>query len=397
MSKRLKIGFLYNHEEIHQIAHTAPVAAAMAALNANIDIGMLTSTARQERVVKAYIAKHCPDAGIGFTALSLGKIAGIVSRIAGRMLPLRRVLILRKYRALLSRFDAIIVPEMTTALLKSRWKMTAPKLVFIPHGSGDRAIGFGVALRQFDLILVGGEKTRRRMIEAGTAGAGRVKITGYPKFETIDTAAKPDFFGNGRQTVVYNPHFDPKLSSWYRFGEDILDYFLHQDRYNLIVAPHVMLFERRIHSSAEHRKLRIRRDIPARFVGVPHILIDTGSPRSVDMSYMLGADIYFGDVSSQIYEWLVRPRPSVFFNSHDADWRDDPNYAHWQLGDVLTSPAMIDATLTAIARDPDRYRARQDAAFADTFSISQQPAAQRAAQAIVDFIRANGDSAGHGH
>ena len=73
------------------------------------------------------------------------------------------------------------------------------------------------------------------------------------------------------------------------------------------------------------------------------------SAASSDMSYTNRADIYLGDVSSQVYEFLRQPRPCLFLNSHGVDWQDDPNYLHWRSGPVLTSAeGLIDAIDAAV-------------------------------------------------
>ena len=53
------------------------------------------------------------------------------------------------------------------------------------------------------------------------------------------------------------------------------------------------------------------------------------------MTYMLAADIYLGDVSSQVYEFLLEPRPCIFLNGHNVPWQDNPYYSHWTLGQVI--------------------------------------------------------------
>src|SRR3546814_13919965 len=62
-----------------------------------------------------------------------------------------------------------------------------------------------------------------------------------------------------------------------------------------------------------------------------------GSERSIDMSYTGSADLYLGDVSSQVAEYLYRPRPCVFLNAQGVDWQEDPNYRFWSLGPVIRS------------------------------------------------------------
>ena len=144
-------------------------------------------------------------------------------------------------------------------------------------------------------------------------------MVGYPKFDLI--APQPELLpmqANGRKTVLYNPHVSPHLSSWYDDGLDVLEFFLHSTDYNLIFAPHVMLFERPLALTID--KLCVRRTgiVPSRYLEAPNIHVDFNSRACTDMTYTLAADLYLGDVSSQVYEFLLRPRPCLFINSHES-------------------------------------------------------------------------------
>lgn len=48
---------------------------------------------------------------------------------------------------------------------------------------------------------------------------------------------------------------------------------------------------------------------------LPNLHIDIGSDCSIDMTHTEAADIYLGEVSSQICEFLVRPRPCIFLSA----------------------------------------------------------------------------------
>jgi hypothetical protein len=105
----------------------------------------------------------------------------------------------------------------------------------------------------------------------------------------------------------------------------------------------------------------------------------------MDATYTLSASLYVGDVSSQVYEFLTEPRPCVFLNAHRLDWRDDPNFAHWHLGDVIEEPAALMPTLQAASARHHLYRDRQIAAA--RASLGQPDgSATRAARAIVTFL-----------
>jgi hypothetical protein len=189
---------------------------------------------------------------------------------------------------------------------------------------------------------------------------------------------------NGRPTVLYNPHLSPHLSSWYKWGRRTLDWFLDQDRYNLIFAPHIMLFERRVVLTVDKFRMDFPGSLSPRYAGAAHIHIDKGSRASTDMTYTNCADIYLGDASSQVYEFLRTPRPCVFLDPFGFDHRDDPNFAHWGAGPVVTDLSSLGDLLDrAFAQHAGIFETRQRQLLARTFDVSSTPASVRAADAIV--------------
>ena len=166
----------------------------------------------------------------------------------------------------------------------------------------------------------------------------------------------------------------------------MLEHFQRDDRYNLIFAPHVMLFERRFVLTID--KLRIDRPgrIDPAVLAAPNNHVDLGSRASTDMTYSQAADIYLGDVSSQVYEFLYRPRPCLFLDSHGADWRGNPNYAHWQAGEVIADPADLGAALDRAIRDHPRYLPVQRELVRRSFDLTEERSSDRAARAILTAL-----------
>jgi len=254
----------------------------------------------------------------------------------------------------------------------------------------DRAIGFNAKTALFDHVLAAGPKIRDRLIRDAGVAADRITITGYPKFDAFpDSGAALPMQANGKPTVLYNPHPSPHLSSWYRMGKEVLDFFLRSSRYNLIFAPHVMLFQRGITVTIDRLRIARTGTVDPRCSAAPHIHIDTGSVASTDMSYVHAADIHLGDVSSQVYEFLLRPRPCVFLNAHGHAWREDENFAHWQAGRVIEDVGQLGEALDiAVELHEPIHRPIQQRLFDYTFSREDEPAAVRAAQSITDFVLA---------
>ncbi|MDA5194250.1 hypothetical protein [Govanella unica] len=387
MSKTRKIAFLFNHDAPHQVAHGAPVAQELKERYPNFDVDLLvTSSELYEQARK--VLGDVRETGLKVERLAASSIQAMIGTMANSVLPFSRISNLVRHRKTLAQYDALIVPEFTTLILKKLLGVNTPKLIYTGHGSGDRSVGFSRSAGKFDLVLLSGPKLSKRFVDSGFLREEQFKVVGYPKFDTVADRIghKPRFFDNDRPTVLYNPHFEPKLSSYHRMGLEVLEYFYNSQDYNLIFAPHVMLFRKKVHISLENFYFRVRQDIPSKYFNCPHIRIDTGSPALMDMTYTLGADIYLGDVSSQIYEFLVQPRPSVFLNSHHAKWQGNPNYRCWSLGPVIEGTDDLGQALSNAREDRGGYFDRQRKLFAETFDLEERPSAERAAEAIADFL-----------
>ena len=384
----IRVGFLLNHDAAHQVMHCIPTAYELARRNPEVSV-VIISTTEVEAEAVAGIAADYPDASCQVEILEPPTYASIFDKLTGHALLAKRFGVLWRYRNLFRSFDALVVPDKTSLVLK-RWLGTdCPVMINTFHGAGDRAGGYqGVA--GFDYHLLPGHKYAERMLAEGMVDPARYTVAGYVKFDCIRNTPRPKLFDNDRPTVLYTPHFNSKLSSWYDWGESILDYFIKSQDYNLIFAPHVLLYRRGWHISTEGGIPRRTPPIPDAVRNVPNILVDPGSIASIDMTYTRAADIYLGDVSSMVYEFLIEPRPCLFFNKSKADWRNNENFLFWSTGEVLESPGELPAALARTQSDPTRFREEQERAFAETFDLTDTPSSIRAADAITDFLIAEG-------
>ena len=334
---RPAVGFLFVGGR-HQMLHMAPVAAELQR-DGEVDVTAFVRDATDEAALRDMFGRF--QAEIAIEALPLPFWTWPLA-LGGSSPKVPRLIAARQR---LARLDVLVAAERSSTLLK-RLPGAKPYLVHIPHGAGDRARGFEARLRLFDHVIVAGPKDRDRMIGAGLVKPGNCSVSGYIKLAAIETlAATPArLFANDRPVVLYNPHFAKELSSWDRFGADLIAAFRANVDFNLVVAPHVRLAERL--SAGERARIE-------KLAIEDRILIDFGSSRSSDMSYTRGADIYVGDVSSQVYEFVSTLRPCVFLNAGAAAWQDDPNHAFWHFGEVVTrARRLYPAILEARARHP---------------------------------------------
>ena len=371
----MRILFLFIGEP-HHVFHALPIAAEMSAAGQAVEIAV--ASADHLRMVEQ-VALAYPGFAPRVTQLGQKGLARWLRDMGLFRNP--RLPMLFDALPFLRQFDAIVVPERTTTSIR-HFLSRNTRLIFTPHGAGDRAITFDIRDRHFDFALVAGKKSEQRMLDAGTIRPGHYAVNGYVKLDLMPRlqAAREPLFDNGRTTVLYSPHFKRELSSWDRFGRDIIAWFAGQDRYNHVVAPHVRLFAE---ASDAERAAVTKLAVPGK------ILIDLGSDRLFDMSYTSGTDIYLGDVSSQVYEFLATPRPCVFLNAHEVDWTGDPDYLFWTLGDVVDDLADLPGALErAPARHP-LYADAQRERLAESIGGDPVGAARRGAEAILGFLAKN--------
>jgi hypothetical protein len=384
----IRIGFLLNHDAAHQVMHCIPTAFELARRNPEISVVILSTTDEEAEAV-AGIAADYPDASCEIKIVEPPAYSIIFDRLTGHALLAKRFGVLWRYRDLFRSFDALVAPDKTSLVLKRWLGSECPLMINTFHGAGDRAGGYQ-GVKDFDYHLLPGRKYEERMLAEGMVDSDRYTVAGYVKFDCIRSTPRPKLFSNDRPTVLYAPHFNSKLSSWYDWGGDILDYFINNPEYNLIFAPHVLLYQRRWHISTEGGLPRRTPAIPDAARKAPNILVDPGSIASIDMTYTRAADIYLGDVSSLVYEFLIEPRPCIFFNRSKANWRDNENYRFWSTGEVLDSVGDLPAALARTRSDPMHYRAEQESAFAEAFDLTDTPSSIRAADAITGFLVTEG-------
>jgi hypothetical protein len=388
ISTARSVGFLFNHDQVHQVAHSAPVAFELSRMNPAWQVTLIACSPAESSVLNE-VAKRFPDHRCKLTTIGTSGALGKLSSMIDGFAPLRKVSMLKSNVEFFRQFDALVVPEKTSLLLRTRFGLDHIKMIHTRHGAGDRAVGFDGHSGQFDFVLLAGEKIRQRLAQAGQLRDGHYAIVGYPKFDAVEAfSRKPaPLFDNDRPTVLYNPHCSPHLSSWYRMGPDILEHFYRSDRYNLIFAPHMMLYRRRLQISIDRFSVAWAAAIPQKYRDCPHIHIDTGSNACADMSYTLAADIYLGDVSSQVCEFLVKPRPCLFANSRRVRWSADPCYRAWHLGPVFESVDQLGAKLQEAETSHERYLDLQRRYFRETFDLSGLSSSSRAASAVSEFLQ----------
>ena len=385
---KARIGFLFNHDQVHQVAHSLPIAIALARQSRDFEIVIAVTNARLRDEVERLMGQFGRGVVLPVETLQChSSYSRFMIAMLDGIIPIAKLALYRDNLDFFASLDALVVAEKTSALLKTRYGLDRLKLIHTRHGAGDRAIGFNKASANFDFVLVSGPKIRDRLVADARVDPSRLAVVGYPKFDLLP--AQPRLLpmqANGRKTILYNPHVSPHLSSWYDDGLAVLEHFYRSSDYNLIFAPHVMLFERPFAVTVDKLRLRRPGKIPSRYLNAPNIHVDLDSSACTDMTYTQAADLYLGDVSSQVYEFLVRPRPCLFINSHGAAYGSDPNYTHWRSGEVIRSAAGLGPALDRAWTQHGGYERIQRRLFAQSIALTNARSSDRAAAAIAAFL-----------
>ena len=278
--------------------------------------------------------------------------------------PKRRLTLLLHHRAI-GRFPVIVTTETTSSLLYRMPGFTS-RMVHLKHGAGDREGGYNPKHARFDLTLVNGAKDKERLIARGLATERNCLVVGYGKFELVRPPAP--VFADDKPVALYNPHFDPNLSPWFGHAQQIVEAMERITDWNFVVAPHV---------KTKHG--------PKVHAAAANVLVDPGSVRSIDMSYAEAASVYIGDVSSQVYEFLRRPRPCVFLNLDRVAWRGNENYEHWKLGQIVESLDELEQALRRAREVQPQFEAAQRKAVALSIAPTDGRASQLQAEVILAF------------
>jgi len=344
--------------QAHQFLHWLPAALRLAR-EPGVRVTALASTRAGADLIRSYD----PDG-----RLHIVMLRGLGEPKDGLFEPPARLPVLLLNVLTFARYPTLVTTETT-----SSWLRLLPgfrsRMIHLKHGAGDREGGYDPKHANYDLTLVNGPKDKQRLIERGLGTDENIKVVGYGKFELI-RPAQTRLFPNDRPVALYNPHFDRDVGSWIKHGESVVHAMEATPDWNFVIAPHVKL-----------------REGPQVGSAAANILIDRGSVRSIDMTYTQAADVYIGDVSSQVYEFIRTPRPCIFLNLDRRDWHADPAYSHWHFGQVIDSLDELPAALERAKSMQSAFEPLQRKLSAASIDESSEPASERQARAILEFAR----------
>lgn len=271
--------------------------------------------------------------------------------------------------------DAVVTTSHGTAGMFNKYGIDKPAIIYQYHGCGDRKYGFDPALSRIDLMLLPGHYHKKRLVSEGILPEENMSVVGWPKFDYTGSA-NLKLFKNSNPTILYCPHWEPALSSYNKYAEGILEFFRKNTNYNLVFAPHVLV---------KHWHVQHGYDISYKRYNSDNTIVDFGSTLSTNGGYLRHADIYIGDVSSMVYEFIaMKPRPCLFLNTHAVEWENNPDYRFWEYGPVINN---LDTLLSDIrkAQENTDYVSLQKKRIPEYFDLGNNSGSVKAAGAIMSY------------
>lgn len=371
--KRIVFPFIYG---LHHLYHSAMIAMELSLLDPNVEVICLSCNKEHTDALNKIKA---------FYPQSKATIIQLKQPFRYKFLNFKKksypsvnamVKIAKNY---LKEADCIVTTSHGTPKMLKKNNITKPMLIYQYHGCGDREYGFDPGFKQFDFMLLPGKYHQKRLIEENIIAKKKTIIVGWPKFD-YSLKINPEgnkLFDNDNPVILYTPHWEPKLTSFNKYSEFLLNYFKNNKNYNFIFAPHILIKHWKTHYG-------YRTDFSDYLSD--NIIIDFGSDFSTDGTYLNNSDLYIGDVSSMVYEFIAfKQRPCLFLNAHNVAWKENVDYRFWDYGPVVESEEEFELKFTESLSD-EKFIDIQKSRIKEYFDISDTISSKRASKAILSVL-----------
>jgi hypothetical protein len=365
-----RVAFLFLGETL-LIPHLWPIVEALAARAPDLPIDCWIATSVHEALLGRWSA--------GLSNVRLRRAPGfktVADAESGRNPPLPvKLPLLARLAPRLWTTPIAVCAEQTSLWLPALLPFHPTRFVKTAHGAGSMSARDDRRRRAATLTLVPSAQERAAFLVRGFPPE-RVVTTGYVKAGFRHRTPARALFGDEKPILLYTPHWQRNRSSWWAWGPQIVNMLAAQSRFNVILAPHQRLVE-------------TARDVTQTLAAVgqlPHFHVDLTSFATVDGSYTAAANIYLGDTSSQVVEYLAEPRPCVFLNPGALDWRATDDHGFWECGDVVDRLDALPGALESAFERHAVYRQRQVEFAAASLGDASGAAPDRCAREILAHL-----------
>ena len=365
--RRRRVAFLFLGETL-LIPHLWPIVEALATHAPDLAVDLWVATSAHEALLARWSA--------GLASVRIRRAPGFLA-VAGDgsgrnpPLPAKLPMLVRLLPKLLSA-RVVVCAEQTSLWLPTAIPFLPIRFVKTAHGAGSMSARDDRRRRSAWLTLVPGEPERAEFLRRGFA-PDRLVVTGYVKSAFRQRTPRTGLFPDARPIILYAPHWQRHRSSWWQWGRQVIDMLCAQTQWNVILAPHQRLVERDPGVAA----------VLAEAARLPHVRTDIDGFAMVDGSYTEAADLYLGDTSSQVVEYLARARPCVFLNADGVAWRGRPDHDFWTCGEVVDSLDRLPGAIAEAERLHPQFAGVQERFVSAALGETGAVAARRAAEAVL--------------
>jgi hypothetical protein len=365
-----RITFLYR-QGLHHLFHSLYIAIELSKIQDEYEICILNSSQEMHGIIKKELKKQNAEVTYFYNRLKLPvRLNQTYSNI------------IRYNKKIIRGSDVILSGSYEVPRVLTKFGLRNRFVIFTRHGTGDREYTFKKDLYDFDLVFIPSKKMYNQFKELNILKKLKsYLLVDYSKFDYLfynKDNPSLNIFDNDLPIILYNPHYDKKLSSFYKDSEKIIFTIVESGKYNVILSPHPLVNIWFLLDRIKKRYPRSKR-----------LHKDWSSLHKVNFDYMQIADLYLGDVSSNVYEWLYFNKPIIFYNSHNIDWKNNPYYKFWELGEVVTDQYQLIDRLEKTFRVSDRYKGAREKMKAYTFGTIDGKASSRNAAELYKYLETN--------
>jgi len=141
----MRVCFLFNHDQVHQVAHSLPIALALADRAPEVEVILAPTNPRIQKEVVRLAGSRLRDNLILHPLDVHRRRSKLVAALTEPFAPAYKLLVYGDNLDFFRSIDVLVVAEKTSLMLKNRYGLDHRKIIHTRHGAGDRAIGFDPA------------------------------------------------------------------------------------------------------------------------------------------------------------------------------------------------------------------------------------------------------------
>ena len=180
----MRIGFLLNHQAVHQVPHSAPYAFELSRRHPEFEVIIAAST-QAEFDLAGTIGNLYPGHRCEMLRLNPEWWYSLVDPVLSKITFKHKKRVLENNLEFFRGLDTLVAPERKCRYLRTRYGLDDLKLIHVRHGAGDRECRPTATCRCSISAILPGQKYVDRLTTLGCLRPGQYAVAGWPKFEVV--------------------------------------------------------------------------------------------------------------------------------------------------------------------------------------------------------------------